>query len=61
MDLDLDASLEGAPTAKPGLSARGGIFSGSYAEHLAAIRKLRERRAAPARQTPAPARSAPRR
>ena len=37
------------------------IFSASYADHLAAIRRVRERRAAPARQTPAPARSAPRR
>lgn len=37
------------------------IFSASYADHLAAIRKVRERRAAPARQSPAPARSAPRR
>ena len=36
------------------------IFSASYADHLAAIRKVRERRAAPARQAPAPARSAPR-
>lgn len=37
------------------------IFSASYADHLVAIRRVRERRAAPARQTPAPARSAPRR
>ena len=37
------------------------IFSASYADHLAAIRRVRERRATPARQPPAPARSAPRR
>ncbi len=37
------------------------IFSASYADHLAAIRRVRERRSAPARQSLAPARSAPRR
>jgi UPF0755 protein len=37
------------------------VFSASYADHLAAIRRVRERRAAPARQPPAPGRSAPRR
>ncbi len=37
------------------------IFSASYADHLAAIKRAKQLRAAPARQTPAPARSAPRR
>jgi UPF0755 protein len=37
------------------------IFSASYADHLAAIKRVRERRSTPARQSPAPARSAPRR
>ena len=37
------------------------IFSASYADHLAAIKKVRERRAAPAPRSQAPARSAPRR
>jgi UPF0755 protein len=36
------------------------IFSASYAEHLAAIRRVRERRAAPVRPAPGPARTAPR-
>jgi UPF0755 protein len=35
------------------------IFSANYTDHLAAIRKVRERRVAPARPSPAPARSAP--
>jgi UPF0755 protein len=37
------------------------IFSATYADHLAAIKRVRERRAAPARQPPGPARSTPRR
>jgi UPF0755 protein len=37
------------------------VFSASYADHLVAIRKVRERRAAPAPQSQAPSRSAPRR
>jgi len=36
------------------------IFSASYADHLVAIKKVRERRAAPAPQSRAPAHSAPR-
>jgi len=35
------------------------VFSASYADHLAAIRRVRERRAAPARPSRGPARSAP--
>jgi UPF0755 protein len=37
------------------------IFSANYNDHLAAIKRVRARPAAPARQSPAPARSAPRR
>ncbi|HET9384046.1 MAG TPA: endolytic transglycosylase MltG [Gemmatimonadales bacterium] len=37
------------------------IFSANYTDHLAAIKRVRSRPATPARQSPAPARSAPRR
>jgi len=37
------------------------IISASYADHLVAIRKAREQRAAPAPRSQAPSRSAPRR